>query len=246
MRFTNGLLLSITFIASMTLLAMMQRRRLIRRLSLFFVLLLFYIFRSALLIVAVRIFARPAYIQLASILSLLDLGLQLALAYSLTRSLTQLRLSPQGSATPRLRDSPLFLFAVALLVAGGLTLVLVSAFPIDSPVPLDRGIIFTALVFLLLFFVRNRNANAPEARLLIGFCVVGAANILAQYGRTVAAVQHEPRLFLAWAYGNIAVWVCVLVFWILRLGVEGQSKPAESRLYSAPPSNNPKSEPNPL
>ena len=217
MHFINSLLLSVTFIASITLLAMMQRRRLMRRLFLFFVLLLFYVLRSALLIIGMKVFDRAAYIQIASFMSLVDLGLQLALAYAITRSLTRLRLSARGATTVTLRDSALFLFAVALLVAGGLTLALVSALPIYSPVPLDRGILFSGLVFLLLLFVRNRNANVPEARLLIGFCIVSAASILAQFGRTIAAAQHNPELFLAWAYGNIAVWICVLVFWILRL-----------------------------
>ena len=217
MRFINGLLLSVTFLASMSLLAVLQRRGLIKRLPLFVVLLVFYILRSAVLIIGAKFFDRATYIQVASLMSLLDLGLQLALAYSLTRSLVQLRLNAEGPTTFRLRDSSFFLFAAAVLVAGGLTLALVSALPIYSPVPLDRGIVFSALVFLLLLFVRNRNANAPEDHLLIGFCVVSAVNILAQYGRTMAAVQHDPRLFLAWAYGDITVWVCVLLFWILRL-----------------------------
>jgi hypothetical protein len=217
MHFINGLLLSVTFIASMLLLAMMRQRSLIRRLFLFFVLLVFYVLRSAILIMGVKVFDRATYVQVASVMSLVDLGLQLALAYSLIRSLTRLRLGSRGPATPGLRNSAVFLFAVDLLVAGALTLALVAAVPIYSPVPLDRGVVFSGLVFLLLLFVRNRNANVPEARLLIGFCVVGAANILAQFGRTIAAAQHNPELFLAWAYGNIAVWICVLVFWILRL-----------------------------
>lgn len=228
MHFINGLLLSVTFIASVTLLAMMQRRKLIGRLFLFFVLLVFYVLRSAVLITGMKVFDRATYVQVASLMSLVDLGLQLALAYSLIRSLTQSRLSGLSSATPRLRDSALFLFAIALLVAGGLTLGLVSAVPVYSPVPLDRGIIFCGIVFLLLLFVRNRNANTPEARLVIGFSIVGAANILAQYGRSMAAAQHNPRLFLACAYANIAVWICVLVFWILRLQ-PGQAQQSNQR-----------------
>lgn len=228
MHFINSLLLSVTFIASVTLLVMMQRRNLIGRLYLFFVLLVFYVLRSAVLIIGMKVFDRATYIQVASVMSLVDLGLQLALAYSLIRSLTRLGVSVRGSATSRLRDSALFLFAIALLVAGGLTLGLVSAVPVYSPVPLDRGIIFCGFVFLLLLFVRNRNANAPESRLLIGFCIVGAANILAQYGRSMAAAQHNPQLFLACAYANIAVWICVLVFWILRLQ-PGQTRRDEQR-----------------
>jgi hypothetical protein len=217
MHFTNELLLSVTFLASILLLATMQRRRLIRRLFLFFALLVFYVLRSAVLIFGVKVFDRAAYIQVASLMSLVDLGLQLALAYALIRSFTGPRPTVRGPATPRLQDSALFLFAVALLVAGGLTLGLVSALPIYSPVPVDRGVVFCGLVFLLLLFVRYRRANVPEARLLIGFCIVSAANILAQFGKTIAAAQNDPRVFLAWAYGNIAVWICVLVFWIFRL-----------------------------
>lgn len=228
MHFINVLLLSVTFFASVTLLVMMQQRKLSKRLLLFFVLLLFYVLRSAVLIVGMKVFDRATYVQVASFMSLVDLGLQLALAYSLIRSLTELRLNTHAPAPLALRDSALFLFAVALIVAGGLTLGLVFAAPVYSPVPLDRGIIFSGFVFLLLLFIRNRNANVPEARLLVGFCIVGAANILAQYGRSMAASQHNPRLFLAWAYGNIAVWICVLVFWILRLQ-PGQTQKSEQR-----------------
>jgi|HubBroStandDraft_1064217.scaffolds.fasta_scaffold71402_2 hypothetical protein len=240
MHFTTGLLLSVTFLASVSLLALMQQRRLIRRLPLFFVLLLFYLLRSAILIVGMKLFDRAAYLQVAFFTSLLDLALQLAIAYSLARNLTQLRRTDLGRATSRLWNSAPFLFAVDLLLAGGLTLALVSVLPV-SPVPLDRGVIFSGLVFLPLFFLRNRDARSPEARLLTGFCVVSAANILSQWGRTIAAAHHDPRLFLAWAYGNTAVWVCVLLFWILRL--QPTPKPLRANQF-APPHAKP--EPNPL
>lgn len=240
MQFINGLLLSVTFIASVTLLLMMHQRGLIRRLFLFFVLLLFYVLRSALLLVGMKAFDRAAYVQIASLTSLVDIGLQLALAYSLARSLT--KIPRAGRAETRgLSDSAWFLFAVALLLAGGLTLTLVYALPIYSPVPLDRGVLFGGLVFLLLFFVRRRDPGSPEAFVLTGFCIVSVANILSQYGRTLAAAQHDPRLFLASAYGSAAVWMCVLLFWILRL------QPTQNSLriskFAATP---PKPEPDPL
>jgi hypothetical protein len=164
-----------------------------------------------------RLLDRALYVELASVMSLADLALQLAVAWSLIHSFTQARPGRRGRQAARFWNSALILFAVGLVVAGALTVVLVSALPIHSPVPLDRGILFSGLMFLLLAFVPGRTANAPENRLLVGFCAVSTANILAQYGRMFAAAQHDARLFLGWTYANIAVWVCVLVFWILRL-----------------------------
>jgi hypothetical protein len=219
MRFTNDLLLFVTFIASVTLLAVMYQRGLIRRLLLFSVLLMFYVLRAAVLIIGVKIFDRGTYLQVASFASLVDLGLQLALAYTLARRLKPLRRSAQKAAAPRPWNSPWFLFASGLLVAGALTfaVALVSSLPGRSPVPLDRGVIFGGFVFLFLLVAFERSENTAERRLLSGFCIVSAANILSQCGRSLAAGQHDARLFLAWAYGNTVVWVAVLVFWILRL-----------------------------
>jgi hypothetical protein len=228
MRLANVLLLFVTFIATVTLLAIMQRRRLLRRLSLFVALLLLYILRAVILLAGAKLFDPGQYFQIASLMSLVDLALQLALAYFLTRRLIRSRISGRHLSDRRLRDSALFLFAVALLIAGGVTMLLVSALPGYSPVPLDRGVVFSGLVFLFLLVVPERSESTAEARLLWGFCVISGANILSQCGRTLAAAQHDPRLFLISAYGNTVVWVGVLVFWILRF----QTSPAHGEFPS--------------
>ncbi|HEV2577440.1 MAG TPA: hypothetical protein VGU25_09540 [Acidobacteriaceae bacterium] len=215
MRLANVLLLFVTFIASVALLAVMQRRHLIRRLSLFAALLLLYILRAAILQVGMKVFDPASYFQVASLMSLFDLALQLAIAYSLTRRFIQSRVTRHAGR--RLRDSALFLFAAALLIAGGLTMLLVSVLPDLSPAPLDRGAVFTGFVFLFLLVLPKRSDNTAERRLLLGFWIVSVASILSQSGRTLAASQHDARLFLVWAYANSLVWVGVLVFWILRL-----------------------------
>jgi len=217
MHFANTALLLVTFIASATLLVVMQRRRLMGRLPLFVALILLYIVRTFVLLVGMKSLNRAAYLQISSLMSLFDLALQLALAYSLLRHFTQSRLDNRHFSGRRLQDSALFLFAIGLLLAGCLTMLLISALPGYSPVPLDRGAVLSGLVFLFLLAVQRRSEDTAEARLLVGFCVISAANILSQCGKTLAAFQHDPRLFLAWAYGNTAVWVGVLVFWILRL-----------------------------
>lgn len=217
MRVINPLLLFTTLVASITLLGVMWQRRLSRRLLLFFVLLVFYVVRSAVLLVAVRLFNPATYANVSELMSLLDIVLQLVLAYSLIHFLTRLRRNakPAGS---RLLGSAVFLFSAALLCAALLTMGVVAALPVYSPVPLDRAIVFTGFVFLLLLlFVRRRGGNTPESRLLIGFSIASAANIIAQYGRTLSAAQNDPTLFLLWAYANAVVWIGVLVFWIIRL-----------------------------
>lgn len=217
MYLANVLLLFATFVASVILLAAIWQRKLMRRLSLFVALMIFFIVRAIVLLVGMKVFDPVDYLQLASFMSLVDLGLQLALAYSLARRFTQFRLETRHFAGRRLQDSTLFLFAVSVLSAGILTMLLISVLPDYSPVPLDRGIVFAGFVFLALLFVLQRTKNTAEGRLLLGFCIVSVANILSQCGRTWAGAQHAPRLFLFWAYANTVVWVGVLVFWILRL-----------------------------
>ncbi len=216
MRVINGLLLFTTLVASVSLLATLQRRSLIGRLPFFFALLVFYILRSAVLLVALKLFNQAIYLQIADLTSLLDLLLQLALAYSLVRIFTQQRPRAQPAGS-RLFGSALFLFSAALLGAALLTLGVVATLPVYSPVPLDRAIVLSGFVFLLLLFVRHTPAHTPARRVLIGFAVVSVANILAQYGRTISAAHRDPRLFLVCAYANSIVWIAVLVFWIIRL-----------------------------
>jgi len=224
MRLANIALLSFTFIASVTLLAIVQQRKLLRRLSLFVALITLYILRAAVLFVGLRLFDRSTYLQVESVSSLFDLVLQLALAYSLARKFTQSRLNTQHFAGSKLLSSALFLFASCLLVSGILTLLLVSVFPSYAPVPLDRGVVFSGLVFLLLVvFVRQRSEGTAEGRIFLGFCIASMANILSQCGRTLAATRHDPRTFLIWAYANSIVWIGVLVFWILRLQVDSSA-----------------------
>lgn len=219
MHLANILLLLVTLIATVALLAALHRRKLIRRLSLFIALMLFYIARAGILIAGVRLFPPAVYLQVESALSVLDLALQLVLAYWLIRRLNQSPLAAHHSTGRRLRDFAWLRFVAALVIAGSLTVLLVSVLPDYSPVPLDRGIAFSGLVFLFLLVFAKRRENLVEGRLLLGFCIVSVANILSQCGRTLAAAQHDPRLFLIWAYANTAVWIGVLVFWILRLRV---------------------------
>jgi len=237
MQFINGLLMSVTFFASVTLLVILQQRKLVGRLLLFFVLLVFYVLRSAVLLFGMRAFDRAAYLEIEFFTSLVDLGLQLALAYFLIRSLTRL----QHRGPVRLQNSAWFLFGATLLVAGALTAALGFILPVYSPVPVDREVVLSGLVFLLLVFVRNRDKSSPEAAVLTGFWVVSAVNILAQFGRTIAASHRDPRLFISWAYANSAMWVCVLVFWILRLASIGKVPD-----FSGLAASRAESEPNPL
>lgn len=217
MRFANIFLLIVTFIASVTLLTLMQRRKLMRRLYLFVALMLLYIVRAAVLLIGVKLFNPTAYFQVASVLSLFDLVFQLTLAFWLARRLTQPQFGVRAVTGRRIRNSAGILFVAGLLIAAALTTLLVFLLPSYSPVPLDRGIVFTGLVFLFLLVALERSENTVEGRLLLGFCIVSAANILSQCGRMLAAAQHNPRLFLICAYANTLVWVGVLLFWILRL-----------------------------
>ena len=223
MRLANILLLLVTLIATVALLAALHRRKLIRRLSLFAALMLFYIVRAGVLLGGVKLWYPATYLQVESVLSLFDLILQLVLAYWLIRRLTVPRFKSLRFASPGFLDSAWLRFAAGVVMAGGLTVLLVSLLPGYSPVPLDRAIIFSGLMFLFLLVLPVRKENIIEGRLLLGFCVVSVANILSQCGRTLAAAENDPRLFLIWVYANTAVWIGVLVFWILRLQVGSSS-----------------------
>jgi hypothetical protein len=190
------------------LLLLLFRRRMASQVVLLTTLLFFYIVRSSLLFGLSHHISRTAIETLFSWLSLLDIMLQIALAVEL--SLAILR---SGSKS-LLRRS--LLIPLCFLLAGALTTALTAVLPAQSPVPADRGILFTGFLFLLLL------AGSTSVRLtlwrrsvLIGFAAIGGSGILSQSAKAIAASHHDAHLFSLWSYGSAGVYLIVLLFWML-------------------------------
>ncbi len=178
---------------------------------LFSALLFFYIVRSSLLFGLFHHASRTTYATFYSDLSLLDIILQIALAVEL--SLAILRCGSK-SLLPRGLLIPL-LFLLAAASTGALAAVL----PAHSPVPADRGILFTGLLFLLLLAWSLSARLTPWRRsVLIGLAAISGSGILSQSAKAIAAAHHNAHLFSLWSYGNAGAYLIVLLFWVLRCG----------------------------
>lgn len=170
-------------------------------------LLFFYIVRSNLLFLLFHHISRTTYATFYSDLSLLDTILQIALAVEL--SLTILR---SGSKSPLPRS---LLISLLLLLAAVFTGVLAAVLPAHSPVPADRGILFTGFLFLLLFAWSLFVKLTPWRRsVLIGLAVIGGSGILSQSAKALAALHHDAHLFSLWSYGSAGAYLIVLLFWV--------------------------------
>lgn len=201
----SGAILGLGFVLQVTLLVLLARRRLAAEVWVFTGLLLFYAVRSVALYGLMRPLPRETYGELYSGLSLADFVLQLSLAAELLASAVR-------STRNRLLGG-----AAMLATAAGITKGLAALLPARSPVPADRGTIFTGVLFALLFGVaaRVRLRTWPRA-VVTGLAVVGVAGTIAECGKSVAAYHRDGHAYVAWSYGGGAVYVLVLLYWIFN------------------------------
>jgi len=191
------------------LLFLLFRRRMASQVALFSALLLFYTARSSLLFGLFHHISPTAYATLYSWLSLLDIMLQIAVVVELALAILR---SGSKSLLPRSLLIPLC-FLLAAAFTGALTAVL----PAHSPVPADRGILFTGFLFLLLLaWSLSVPLTLWRRSVLIGLAAIGGSGILSQSAKAIAARHHNTHLFSLWAYGNAAAYLIVLFFWVLR------------------------------
>jgi len=139
----NNTLWAIGLILQLLLLTLLFTRHLSSRLRRFTGLIAFFCLRSLLLFTLFHHLSATSYAGLYSILSVLDTLLQLAIALDLARHI------PLSGKNPLLRRSTLI--AVLAALSALLTAALVAVLPAHSPAPVDRGTVFTALLFVQIF-----------------------------------------------------------------------------------------------
>ncbi len=207
------------------LLLLLVRRKRVAEVPVFATLSLFYVARSVLLPAMVRHVPRPAYNELYSGLSLVDFVLQIALAGELLRGIVKRRRLLVGVAS--------------LLAAAAVTAGLILLLPSRSSVPADRGTIFTGVLFAILFSIAVRTRlRGWLGSVAAGMALIGVSETIAACGKSVAAFHHDGRTFLIWSYGNAAVYLLTLGYWIVAstrsmpLQEQGSRNTADARVAS--------------
>jgi hypothetical protein len=204
---TNIFFLAAGLALQLSLLTLLFNRRLASQLYLFTFLLGFYTVRSVLLVVLFRLVSPGLYFQLYIGLSVLDVLLQIALAIELSNRILR---EGRGPYPPRAIG-----IAATFLSAAALTAVIAALLPSHSRAPADRGSIFTGLVFIGLLLWSVQLPRWPRV-VLIGFAALGAAGILTQLGRSVAATHQDAHAFRLWSYAGAAAYLVALAFWIAQ------------------------------
>lgn len=214
MLYANVILLILGLLLELTIITKIFRHRLQQRLPLFTTLLLFYLLRAVILISVAKVVPHIFYVSLLSLLALVDLLLQVAVAISL-----YLRLRSVAGKSPNntLDRNGLLLAVFGLILATALTRALAYMGPPHAAVPLDRGILYSAFLFMTYFAASwQRSGPSLEWEFLRGFALLGFVEVLTQWGKLVAASQRNSNLFLVCAYGDTAVWLLILLMWSLR------------------------------
>ena len=228
MSATNISLLAASLVLQLLLLTLLFTRRMASHLRLFTVLLCFYAFRAVLLALLFPWVSRGSYVQIYTLLSALDVLLQIALAIEF--SLLILRLGERPYLPRVLLIPAIFLFA-AVFAAG-----IAALLPPHSRAPADRGSIFTGLLFIeLLFWSFSIRLPRWQRSALTGLAGIGAASILSQLGRSIAAIHQDTHAYRLWSYSNAAVYLITLVLWIMlckptfNSALAGEIRPAPER-----------------
>ena len=190
------------------LLFLLFRRRMVSQVALLSALLFFYPVRSSLLFGLSHHISRTAIETLYSWLSLLDIMLQIAVAVELSSAILR-----SGSKSLRPRS---LLIPLLFLLAAAFTAALAAVLPAQSPVPADRGILFTGFLFLLLLaWSLSVRLTLWRRSVLIGLAAIGGSGILSQSAKAIAALHHNAHLFSLLSYGNAGAYLIVLLFWVL-------------------------------
>ena len=81
--------------------------------------------------------------------------------------------------------------------------------------PMDRGILFTSTLFLLVFLASlPRQTPALVRRIAGGFALAGTS-ILCWIGRTLAAIKRDVISFNRWSYTDVAAYLAAVLFFVM-------------------------------
>jgi len=202
----------------MLLVSILFMRGLARRVSLFTLLLLFYIARSVLLFLLPRYVSHETFGDWYEILSYLDLALELLIATGVVIFILR-RTGKQTSLS--------MVAAAGILIAGvALAFLVAMALPSVGPVPLDRGMAFIAALMLILsVWAALSRIRGPWIRIAQGFAVYGIGATSAGLLKSQAALRRNTHLFAIGVYGQAAVYLAVVVFWIFAIRAQPAGSP---------------------
>ncbi len=216
LAFWSNALLAAGFGLQVVLMLLLYKLRRLREMWTFGALILFYAIRAAVLFELLHHVSRESYRELFSGLSWMDLGLQIMLAVELTL------VASRTMKRSWLVVLPIFtgMILLALAIAAGTAVVL----PTRSPVPADRGTIFTGVLFVeLLAWLLSVEVRGWPRSVSMGMAVVGLAGTVTECAKSVTAAHRDSHAFVVWAYGNASMYVAVLAYWSVQCVRIGRS-----------------------
>ncbi|MEO6982965.1 MAG: hypothetical protein ABI072_07595 [Edaphobacter sp.] len=195
----------------LALFASLFARHIARQFPIFTSLIGFYLVRSALLFLIFDRIGPATYHALYGDLALIDLFVQTVVAVEILLHLVH----ASGSWT---RRNALLTFAVIGAAALG-TVLTTTLLPAHAPILTDRTQFFFSFLMILLFAwaIRIPTASNPVRRIAGGFALYGIVNVSANFGRTYAAIQNNVGLYATWSYALAAIYLVVVLFWLVTL-----------------------------
>lgn len=209
----NLLLWILSLTLQCALLAVLAARGIARRLPVVSILIGFYVVRSMALYLLSRNPPGPGYELLFGALAAVDILLQVAVAWTLFSAIEN-----PTPAHPSPIPTRIGIFSLLLIAAAGLAFLAARYIHANPRAPMDRGILFTSVLFTLVYLASLiRHAPAFLHRLALGFAFYALVSIAAQIGRAVTGLARNATLFHRWSYATPLAYLAVLLFWLLTL-----------------------------
>lgn len=208
----NDSIWALGLVLQCALVSMMFARGIARRLPVFTVLIVFYPLRSLVRFTVYSHFAAGTYSSIYAVVSLLDIVLQLAVATEIGVHLLR---ACWGSMRRMVAGG---IFVLIPCLAWGATLLVCNMLPPEVPIPPDRLQMFASFTMIALcVWAHLRPIAHLLRRVATGFAIYGAFDIAGTAGRTMAAVHRDVRAYTEWAYLLSAVYLGVVVYWMIVL-----------------------------
>lgn len=210
----------------LALFSVLFTRGLARRIPIFTALIGFYLARSILLYLIFGHIGLPAYRAIYDNLQIVDLILQAGVAIEIAIHLS----NSQPNLTLRRGLTPLALLALAVIGTALATTML----PAHAPIPADRAQLFFSFLMVLLFVWSQTTPATLTRNVAAGFALYGVVNLTASFGRTYAVLHENFIAYAIWSYALAAIYLVVILYWLLTLKRTQLTPAAETTTPSAP------------
>lgn len=190
------------------------RKGVARSFPCFAIIAIFYPLRSALLFALSGRIENDDYSTLYNALSLVEAPLQALVAIELL-----LRRMQEAGGWRALR-APLALLILSAPFA--LTSITIAAIPPRAQP--DRVPVFMSFVMLVIFAVIVKGSRSANAiRISGGIACFALVQLAALAGRAHAMLLRDPLAYLAWGYAPAAIYLAIVLFWIVTFKREARS-----------------------